>query len=143
VPARELAAQLIPRVPIPRHEADAPALAANRWCCRASLVPMRGVHVTTDTGPVLGIGEVAVGTLAHAAKLLGRAAGRQRPRGQATRAWRRWLSSSDEPLRVQTNYSRSRFLVNGQCWVAEESYATGQRGFGDEVAIPNAPPMNV
>src|SRR5207249_10559655 len=51
-------AQLVPRVLIPRREADAPALVANRRP-HLPLVPMRGVDVAADTGPALGVGAVA------------------------------------------------------------------------------------
>ena len=50
--------QLVPRVLIPRREADAPALIANRRP-HLPLVPMRGVDVAADTGPALGVGAVA------------------------------------------------------------------------------------
>ena len=49
---------MVPRALIQRREANAPAFGANGRYDSPLLVPMRGIDVATDTGPVLGIGAV-------------------------------------------------------------------------------------
>ena len=51
--------QLVPRVLVPRREADPPALAQTVAPHLPPLAPMRGVDVAPDTGTVLGVGAVA------------------------------------------------------------------------------------
>jgi len=50
---------------IQRREADAPAFGADGRRDLPLLVPVRGVDMATDTGPVLGIGAVTAALVEH------------------------------------------------------------------------------